>query len=76
MFVVFERLQSTCATNAHHSLARLSAGYGGAGTDMVPFLFVLDVTLSKPIVSEKRAQHTTASRDRDRSTKYFADDTM
>lgn len=59
MFVVLERLQSTCATNAHHSSARLSAA--AAGADMVPFLFVLDLTLSKSTVSEKRAQHTTAS---------------
>lgn len=60
MFVVLEQLQSTCATNAHHSSARLSAA---AGADMVPFLFVLDLTLSKSTVSEKRARHTTASRD-------------
>lgn len=52
------RQQSTCAANAHHSSLRLSGGDAAAAADTVSFLFVSDLTLSKPTVSEKRAQHT------------------
>lgn len=71
----FVRLQCTWATSIHHSSVRLIVSGGGSAppdVDMVSFLFVLDLTLSKSTVSEKRAQHTATQREthRYRSTIY------
>lgn len=55
-----ERLQCTCVLCSLQALIIRQFGRVRLllAADMVSFLFVLDLTLGKSTVSEKRAQHT------------------